>query len=249
VLVTRAASLGYDALLTLVYPQACGVCGGSVERRDSGVACVRCWQMSKIFSGSEKVCWKCGRPSVGFVAAELREEVRCHRCDDAHFTAARACGVYEGALRALVLNLKREPSVCQKLVTELVRTQQREPLNLATRIIPVPLHPSREHERGFNQAALLGEALANATSLPLDLVSLIRVKRCERHRAGMDAKGRNDTVAGAFEVLYPALVEGERILLIDDVFTTGATVSACAQALRSAGALDVLVLTAVSRFL
>lgn len=247
-LLTQASSFCYDALLALVYPQTCAVCGGSVESRGFGAACENCWKLTAIFSGSETVCWRCGRPAAAQLTEATPEEIRCHRCDEATFDAARACGVYEGALRACVLKLKREPHVCQKLKDELIKTQRRAPLNLATRIIPVPLHASREQERGFNQAALLGEVIARAASLPLDCVSLVRSKGCERHRAGMDAKGRTDTVAGAFHVAYPGLVAGESILLVDDVFTTGATVSACAQALRTAGAREVFVLTAVSRF-
>jgi predicted amidophosphoribosyltransferase len=69
------------------------------------------------------------------------------------------------------------------------------------------------------------------------------VSSSEKYRAGLDAKGRQETVAGAFEVLHPRLVENEDILLVDDVFTTGATVSACAEALKTAGAKNVLVLT------
>lgn len=78
--------------------------------------------------------------------------------------------------------------------------------------------------------------------MPLDEVSLVRVSASEKYRAGLDAKGRRDTVAGAFAVHHPRLVENEDILLVDDVFTTGATVSACAEALVSAGA-TVFVLT------
>jgi ComF family protein len=248
-LLNQTASRCYDAILALVYPQACAVCGGSVEQRDFGIACAHCWQQTQIFSGTETICWRCGRPAAAQNAVAEPQQVRCHRCDDASFAAARACGAYEGALRACVLNLKHQPYVCQKLKHELLKTQLTAPLNLATRVIPVPLHDSRERERGFNQAALLGEVVASARSLPLDCVSLIRVKGCKRHRAGMDAKGRTDSVSGAFQVVHPGLVAGERILLVDDVFTTGATVSACAQALLNAGASDVFVLTAVSRFL
>jgi predicted amidophosphoribosyltransferase len=79
--------------------------------------------------------------------------------------------------------------------------------------------------------------------LPLDQISLVRVKNIKRHRAGMDAKGRRDTVADAFRVTHPALVAGEHVLLVDDVFTTGATVSSCASVLFGAGAAEVLVLT------
>ena len=242
-LLTRASSLCYDSLLALVYPHACAVCGGSVESRYLGAACESCWRHTQVFSGTEILCWKCGQPSLGTVPAEKRETVRCRRCDQDAFTAARACGVYEGALRASVLQLKREPYLCRKLTEQLVRMQQRPPLNRATRIIPVPLHTERERDRGFNQATLIGRELSRAASLPLDEVSLVRVKNIKRHRAGMDAKGRRDTVANAFRVTHPALIAGERVLLVDDVFTTGATVSSCATALLDAGATDVFVLT------
>ena len=242
-LLTRASSLCYDSLLALVYPRGCAVCGGSVEVRELGTACANCWRLTKIFSGTEVLCWKCGQPSLGTVPEEKREVVRCRRCDEDAFTAARACGVYEGALRASILQLKREPYLCRKLTEQLVRTQQQPPLNRATRIIPVPLHAERERDRGFNQATVIGRELARATSLPLDEVSLVRVKNIKRHRAGMDAKGRHDTVANAFRVTHPALIAGERVLLVDDVFTTGATVSSCASALIDAGAAEVFALT------
>lgn len=241
-LLTRAYNLSYDSLLSLLYPQACAVCGGSVESRALGAACANCWQHTRIFS-RETICWKCGQPSLGIVPADKREDVRCHRCDQDAFAAARACGVYEGALRASVLLLKREPHICRRLCDELVNRQQQFPLNRATRIIPVPLHAEREQTRGFNQATLIGRELSRATSLPMDEVSLVRDKHVKRHRAGMDAKGRRETVADAFRVTHPALVAGERVLLVDDVFTTGATVSSCAGVLLDAGATEVFVLT------
>lgn len=242
-LLTRASSLCYDSLLALVYPRGCAVCGGSVETRALGAVCANCWQETQIFSGAETLCWKCGMPSPGTVSPERKEQIRCRRCDNDAFSAARACGVYEGALRASVLLLKREPHICRKLIEQLADTQQRYPLNGATRIVPVPLHPERQKTRGFNQAAEIGRALARAVSLPLDEISLVRAQHTVRHRAGMDAKGRRETVADAFRVAYPALIAGERVLLVDDVFTTGATVSSCATALLDAGAAEVFVLT------
>lgn len=242
-LITRASNLCYDALLALVYPQACAVCGGSVESRALGVACASCWQQTRVFSEVEIWCWKCGLPSVGTVPDESREQVRCRRCDEDSFTAARACGVYEGALRASVLHLKHQPHLCRRVKDQLVRIQQQHPLNQATRIVPVPLHPEREKSRGFNQATLIAQELSLAASVPLDEVSLQRTSHTNRHRAGMDAKGRRETVADAFRVVYPALISGERVLLVDDVFTTGATVSSCAKTLLDAGATEVFVLT------
>ncbi len=237
------ANTAYDSILALAYPQACAVCGCSVESRALGVACAECWNRTEIFSGNETVCWKCGLPSLGSVSETKREEVRCRRCDADHFFAARACGAYQGALRASILAMKHSPNVSARLLDLLVETSRRFPLNQSTRIIPVPLHPDREKVRGFNQAATIGSALSVACSVPFDDISLIRLRHTDRHRAGMDAKDRHATVADAFKVSYPALVAGERILLVDDVFTTGATVSSCAKALVTAGASNVFVLT------
>jgi ComF family protein len=239
----RQASGLYDAALALVYPQPCAVCGNEVEARADGNACAACWAATRIFAAENLVCRKCGAPAVGVTAGEFKRETQCRRCDEEHFTAARACGAYEGALRACVLALKQEPHVPPRLARLLFETQRRPPLNTATRIVPVPLHPARERERGFNQAAALGRALARLTALPFDEQSLTRVVHTGQHRAGMDARSRRESVAGAFLVRRPRLFEGERVLLVDDVFTTGATVSACASVLKEAGASAVLVLT------
>ncbi len=125
----------------------------------------------------------------------------------------------------------------------LAETQSRKPLDAATLLVPVPLHAERERARGFNQAALLARTLSKSNRLRCDESSLVRDVHTEKHRAGMDARARRETVKNAFRVMRPRLIEGEHILLIDDVFTTGATASACARALFNAGAKDVSVLT------
>jgi ComF family protein len=107
----------------------------------------------------------------------------------------------------------------------------------------VPLHPERQRERGFNQAVVLAHALAQRSGLPLDERSLVRTIHTAQHRAGMDARARRETVATAFKVVRPRLFAGEHVLLVDDVFTTGATVSACAHMIKDAGAQTVYVLT------
>lgn len=240
---THAAQWFYDALLTLAYPQICNICGGSVERQKFGVTCEGCWQRTPIFDGSETTCWKCGLLSEMAVVPAFRSDMRCRRCDAQSFTAARAIGPYKGALREAVLQLKRQPHVPRYLETMLMRVAEREPLSVSTRVVPVPLHEKRQRTRGFNQAALIAQVLARGLQLPLDEVSLVRVSSTEKYRAGLDVKGRRETVAGAFEVRHPRLISNENILLVDDVFTTGATVSACAEALINAGARDVFVLT------
>ncbi|HJS25325.1 MAG TPA: hypothetical protein VJ751_13285, partial [Pyrinomonadaceae bacterium] len=157
------------------------------------------------------------------VAPVAQVEVRCRRCEAQFFTAARSIGPYKGALRASVLELKRQPHLSRHLETLLLAAARREPLNLCARIIAVPLHARRLRSRGFNQASILAQALSRGLGLPVDEVSLVRVSSTEKYRAGLDTKGRQDTVAGAFEVRHPRLIANEDILLVDDVFTTGAT--------------------------
>ena len=221
-----------DALLTLAYPQTCAMCGRSVEERKYGVACESCWQGTRIFADDDEICWKCGSPGPA-----------CGRCKPLAFTVARAVGMYKGALRESVLMLKRRPYVPPHVENLLVATARREPLNMSKVIMPVPLHLERIRARGFNQASVLAQALSKSLRLPVDDGSLLRVSGSEKYRAGLDVKGRRDTVAGAFKVSHPRIVVGEDILLVDDVFTTGATVSACAEALLGAGAKSVFVLT------
>jgi ComF family protein len=233
----------YDAALGLVYPQACAVCGASVESRHDGVVCASCWETTRVFTDDDTVCWKCGLFTEAAISHDKRESIRCGRCDDEAFSRARACGFYEGALRASILELKREPHVATRLARLIFEAQQREPLNSANLIIPVPLHPERERERGFNQAWLLARELSRLSGLSLDEHSVVRRVHTERHRAGMDAKARRQSVAAAFAVRHSKSVAGQRVLLVDDVFTTGATVSACASALKEEGAAEVFVLT------
>jgi competence protein ComFC len=240
---TTLTSRLYDATLALVYPQACAVCGRSVESRNDGVACGACWNATHLFREDDTLCWKCGLFTEAAISKEKRERVHCGRCDDDDFTAARACGFYEGALRASILELKRQPRVAQRLKRLMFDALQRQPVSSADLIVPVPLHPARERERGFNQAALLARELARLSQLPLDECSVIRRIHTERHRAGVDSKARRDSVAKAFAVRHSDSITGRRVLLIDDVFTTGATVSACAAVLKNAGAKEVFVLT------
>ena len=240
---THPTQLIVDALLAVAYPQSCAICGGSVEQRRLGVTCDECWKETRIFTGEETICRKCGLLAEVDAAPEFRDEVRCMRCEGWAFTAARAVGPYDGALREAVLRLKRKPHLPSYLEALLLAAAAREPLSDSTKVVPVPLHARRLKTRGFNQAALIARMIARRRGLPLDEVSLERVSGTEKYRAGMDPKGRRETVAGAFVVRHPRLIADEKVLLVDDVFTTGATVSACAEALLAAGARQVFVLT------
>lgn len=230
----------FDALLTLVYPQACQICENSVENLADGVACQPCWEKTQIFSGAETLCSKCGR----FLQAKPTNlETFCHLCDEQFYDSARAVGFYKDALAASVLHLKREPFVAKRLQNLFFSRFQNSDFHDASLIMPVPLSKKRRLDRGFNQAEVLAKILARRTRIKLDEQSLVRKIHTPMHRAAMDYKAREMSVKNAFEVKRPKFVEGEKILLVDDVFTSGATVSNCAKILKENGAKQVCVLT------
>ncbi|MBA2620286.1 MAG: ComF family protein [Acidobacteria bacterium] len=229
-----------NSLLTIVYPQACAVCAGSVENRADGVACRNCWARTRVFSGAETLCAKCGRflreGASGF-------QTFCRQCDEHLYDAARAVGIYERALAASVIHLKREPFVAKCLQKLSLSRFQTSHFQDADVIIPVPLSNKRFLERGFNQAVVLSEIFSKETALPLDAQTLRRTVHTPMHRAGMDGKARETSVRNAFQVSRPNFIKNKNILLIDDVFTSGATASNCAKALKESGAGKVYVLT------
>src|SRR4051812_13860049 len=157
----------YDAALALIYPQQCQICDASVESRHDGVACAKCWNETNLFKGTHTLCWKCGALSMAKISEDRREGVLCGRCHEFAFTSARACGFYEGALRASILELKKQPHVPRRVSKLVHERAQCDPLNLADLIIPVPLHPDRERERGFNQASILAGQLSRVSGLPI----------------------------------------------------------------------------------
>lgn len=230
----------FDPLLTLAYPQNCHICENSVECSADGVACHTCWAKTKIFSGKETLCSKCG----AFLRAKSANfQTFCHRCDDHFYDSAFAVGVYENALAASVLHLKREPIVAGRLREIFLSRYRKSNLDDVTLIIPVPLAKKRHLERGFNQAVVISKILAKQTRTKIDEHSLTREIHTPMHRAGMDAKARAMSVKDAFQVTRSSFVKGEKILLIDDVFTSGATVSGCAKVLKEHGAKTVCVYT------
>ena len=230
----------FDSLLTLAYPQACQICGNSVENLADGVACRFCWERTNIFSGAETLCAKCG----AFLQVKASSfQTFCHRCDAHFYDSACAVGIYGHALSASVLHLKREPFVAKNLQKLFVSRFQNSDFQDTTLIVPVPLSKKRLLERGFNQAAVLSKILAKQIGINLDEQSLIRKIDTPMHRVGMDNKARETSVEKAFEVKRPNLIRGENVLLVDDVFTSGATVSSCAKILKENNANKVYVFT------
>ena len=230
----------HSALLSLIYPQSCRICNSSVEDPDDGVACRECWSKTRIFSGNEILCKKCG---AFLQEAKTPVEAFCRQCDDHFYDSASAVGTYENALAASVIHLKRTPHIAKHIRKLFAAAYETSPLLNVTLIVPVPLSKKRLLERGFNQTEVLAAIIAKESGIAVDANSLARTVHTPMHRVAMDKKARDLTVKNAFEILRPRLIQGQNILLVDDVFTSGATVSYCAKALKKSGASKVYVLT------
>jgi ComF family protein len=161
----------------------------------------------------------------------------------APLAATRACGVYTPVLRALIHHMKYDgyASIAVRL-GGMARDRAGSVLDGADAVVPVPLHPLRRLQRGFNQSAII------ARQLDVPVLPVLRRRRWTRSQTQLPADGRQRNVDGAFALAWhhwtpmPALVRNRVLVLVDDVLTTGATLRACAGVLREAGAAEVRAL-------
>jgi ComF family protein len=231
----RAGAAGLDLLL----PPRCLACGTTVET--NGQLCPTCW--SRLSFIAPPLCDCCGLP----FAFEVAERSRCAGClaDPPPFSRARSVMVYDDASKRLILGFKHADRT--EAAPAFGRWLQRAGGALvadAELIVPVPLHRWRLFTRRYNQAGLLAQALGRVAERPVAPDLLVRRRRTPI-QGGLGRTGRRRNVAGAIGV-RPArapLVDGRRVLLIDDVHTTGATLAECARVLRRAGATAVDALT------
>lgn len=184
------------------------------------------------------LCAKCGA-YFGEKAAPV--DVFCRKCDEYSFDRALAVGVYEKALAASITSLKNSPHLPAR-ISQLIQHRLSD-LDGFDVIIPIPLSKKRQLERGFNQAEIVARKIGVLTSTPADSHSLARRLHTHVHRIGMDQKARELSVRNAFSVTRPKLIKDKNVLLVDDVLTSGATASFCAQALKKNGASKVFVFT------
>lgn len=224
----------------LFFPSFCGICSAIVDDPGDGSACAKCWSETRIFGYGEAICFKCGR-----VQSQKRASRKsfCHECDDDFYDLARACGPYQKALAESVVTLKTRPVVPRRILPKLIDRFVIEPFSTADLIVPIPLSKRRRFERGFNQAEIIADGFSRLSGIPVDKVSLSRSKHTIVSRASMDKKGRLITVRNAFHVKRQKLIQDQNILIIDDVFTSGATASMAAKTLKRNGAARVEVLT------
>ncbi|MBC8017447.1 MAG: ComF family protein [Verrucomicrobia bacterium] len=230
----------FAAALDFLFPPLCHVCRTFIPDAGPLHICSICRE--RLPPIASPLCVVCGFPFIG-----VGEDHTCGKCITSHhhFDAARAALVHEAASRDLIHAFKyrnkthlRRPLALLTIerLTEFVR------LRAPDLIIPVPLHRKRLRSRGFNQAVLLGEIFSSHWGIPLDRHNLRRIRWTEP-QVNLSARNRRANVKGAFSIQNAGLVYGRRVLLVDDVLTTGSTVEECAQMLKSVGAVDVTVIT------
>jgi ComF family protein len=229
-----------DALVSVVIAPRCAACGRVLERPLDGAVCTACW--SAVSPLRPPLCRTCGDqlPSWRSISVEMERCAACRRQPGA-IDGGRAVGMYEGALREIVHAFKYEGrrSVGVRL-GRLLRAASHDLIASAHCVVPVPLHPWRRLQRGFNQA----EDLSRALDLPV--VQALWRTRATLAQTGLTAAARRRNLRGAFRV-SPLLrsrtlashIIGRRIVLVDDVWTTGATLNECARVLKEAGATEV----------
>ena len=243
------------ALLDAIFPHTCFICGtydrfDPLERNDnlcvveqitSPYFCPSC--RKNIHAIDSPLCVQCGLPFI----SRHGEDHLCGDCIDnkRYFRIARAFGIYDGTLLKGIHLLKygKKTRLAGPLGMLLQETFSRFwDKQMIDLIVPVPLHIKRLRNRGFNQALLLFSKWAAIDGIPYDPRVIKRPKRTIP-QTNLSRKERKKNVRGAFEIRSPVAIKGKRIILVDDVYTTGSTVNECARILMKGGAAVVDVLT------
>jgi competence protein ComFC len=228
--------------LTFLYPDVCQNCLDAPATRADGYICANCWRNVRFVV--PPFCERCGLPFEG----EIGDAFECGNCRgvELHFSRARSAVAAKGMVLDVIHRWKYsralwfEPFLAGLLVREAAPALTAEKWDW---IVPVPLHPQKEAEREFNQAEHLARQLAPATGIPVR-TDLVRRIAPTRTQALLSRAERAENMQRAFGAGRNAeAARGKRIVLIDDVLTTGATTNACAGVLRACGAVEVCVWT------
>jgi competence protein ComFC len=230
-----------EAGLAWLFPPVCQLCATERATPDAGFVCARCWTGVRFIR--PPFCERCGLPYEG----DITSAFECSNCRDLelHFSAARSAVAAKGVTLEVIHRFKYQRALWfEPFLVDLLVRAARPGLQAGSWdwVVPVPLHATKLREREFNQADLLAAGLARALELPLKTTLLRRVIST-RTQTLLTKKQRADNVRRAFAARAGLRLHGERIILVDDVLTTGATTSACARVLRAAGAGEVCVWT------
>jgi len=239
---TGAVKAAVKACLDLVYPPVCQLCHQHRAEAREGFVCSQCWSQVRFIR--PPFCERCGLPYDG----EITSNFVCTNCQDLelHFSSARSAVVAKGVVREAIHRFKYSRALWFENFLAGLLVREAAPVLLAgmpwNDIVPVPLHPLKLREREFNQADRLAAHLSRATAIPLNRKILRRVNPTATQTL-LTREQRAANMKGAFGIRPGTRLAGQRLVLVDDVFTTGATTNAAARVLRQAGAAEVCVWT------
>jgi ComF family protein len=243
-LLTRTAASTLRAIphgiFSLVFPDNCRICETHLVGFTRIPVCRECLNAPAPLE-ADYFCAHCNAPFQNNFALDANGVCALCRSGLLGFDRAASFGFYDGALRSLIHLFKY--SGMRPLAGRLSLLLDRA-LPIDDRydlIVPVPLHWYRRWRRGFNQAELLAREVSRHRRIPI--LNALRRSKPTLNQAGLTSAGRRRNIAGAFQPRAGMELQGKRVLLIDDVFTTGATASGCAMALKKAGARTVSLLT------
>ena len=238
--VGRAAERAMSGLFSLIFPDECRVCGSSLHEISRIPVCASCLRAPAPFI-AEHFCVSCRAPFLNPFPLDENGQCALCRLGLSGFDAVYSYGSYEGALRKLIHLFKYSgiQPLARPFGEFLSRALPRE--HSFDLIVPMPLHWRRRWQRGFNQAGLLAREIGRRWGVPVR--NIARRTRATAPQAGLTNAKRRANVSGAFSVKRGARLDGMRVLLVDDVLTTGASAGACARALKGAGASHVALLT------
>jgi len=234
----------FSQFLDIIYPPRCALCGRFISSSEKHLhprhICDHCVQA--LIPITHPLCTVCGVPFPSSSGTD-------HPCENCvrrmpWYDFMRAPYLYAGPLMNAIQRFKYNSethlaSFLGGLLSVFARTLLSHPKEFMA--VPVPLHNHRLRERGFNQSLLLAKVVSSDLKTSLDYLSLIR-KRDTRSQTGLGGKERRSNVANAFSVTSAAIFKGKKVLLIDDVLTTGCTLNECARILKKSGALEVICL-------
>lgn len=230
----------FRGLVSLFYPASCAACFEPIEPVEN--LCPDC--AAKVARISAPFCAKCSQPFFGAISGTFE----CANCKDRALCFDAAVSVYRSrnVVRKVIHDLKYGRQMHLRHLVGRWLLQAFADARLAREkfdlIVPVPLHPARKRERGFNQAELLGLELQRATNIRCH--SVLQRTRYTTTQTQFDRSERMENLRGAFRLRRRSDVRGLRMLLVDDVLTTGSTLSECASVLKKAGAASVFAATA-----
>jgi competence protein ComFC len=227
--------------LAFFYPEICQLCHSEHATARDGFVGTRC--RLQVHFIEPPFCERCGLPYPGAITAPFE----CSNCREMgfHFSSARSAVVAHNAVREVIHRYKYQRALWFEPFLARLFLDRAVPALCARDwdfILPVPLHPMKQREREFNQAERLAGKLSSATGIPLNPGLLGRIRPTATQTL-LTRQQRAANMRGAFAVRAGVRLNGQRLVLVDDVFTTGATTSACAEVLRAAGAGDVCVWT------